>query len=165
MQYFQTGEKESGKLRGAGTKISDRQNDQPRPDYIRNNTVCWLNRSEDTSWIYDKLSALLTAINSQKYHFAIDTIQTIQLAEYTAGVNHESGQFYKPHIDTCLTGWIDTQRKLSLTIQLTPPENYEGGDLLLFGDKNDLILNQANYSKNIQQRREFLAAVDLSFIS
>jgi PKHD-type hydroxylase len=152
LNYFHTGEKESGKLRGAGRKLSNAP-----PEFIRNNTVCWMNLSEDTSWIFDKITELIHDLNKQKYQFEINALQPIQLTEYTA--MDQGGQFYKSHIDTCMSGWVGSQRKLSLTVQLTPSDNYEGGDLLLFGDKNDMILNPANFSKNIQQRRQFGAAV------
>jgi len=155
--YFQFGEKESGKLRDNARGIKG-QPDAPLPEVIRNNTVCWLDQSEDSSWIYDKISNLITELNEQKYHFDIDFLQKIQLTEYTA-VNHEAGQFYKSHIDSCIAGWVDSQRKLSMTIQLTPSDKYEGGDLLLFGDKNDMVLDRPNFLKNIQQRREFGAAI------
>jgi PKHD-type hydroxylase len=150
--YFHAGEKESGKLRDNARGLKP-----DPPDVIRNNTVCWLDQSEETSWIYDKISNSIAELNEQKYHFAIDLLQKIQLAEYSA--NHKAGQFYKSHIDSCIAGWVDSQRKLSMTIQLTPPDKYAGGDLLLFGDKNDMILDTPNFLKNIQQRREFGAAV------
>lgn len=153
--YFHAGEKESGKLRSNAREI---KTDVPPAEIIRNNTVCWLDQSEETSWIYDRISNSIAELNEQKYHFAIDSLQKIQLAEYSAA-NHQAGQFYKSHIDSCIAGWVDSQRKLSMTIQLTPPHKYEGGDLLLFGDKNDMILDRANFLKNIQQRREFGAAV------
>ncbi|HSE39393.1 MAG TPA: 2OG-Fe(II) oxygenase [Acidobacteriota bacterium] len=153
LNFFQIGEKESGKLRGADRRL----NDGP-PEIIRNNTVCWMKLTEDTFWIYEKITNLINELNANKYQFDITGLQTIQLAEYTAE-NHQGGQFYKSHIDTCMSGWADSQRKLSLTVQLTPPENYEGGNLLLFGDKNDMVLNPSNFSKNIQQRREFGAAI------
>lgn len=155
--YFQAGEKESGKLRDNARGIKT-QPDAPSPEVIRNNTVCWLDQSEETAWIYDKVSELISKLNDQKYHFAIDSLQKIQLTEYSA-VNHQAGQFYKSHIDSCIAGWVDSQRKLSMTVQLTPPDEYEGGDLLLFGDKNDMILERPNFLKNIQQRREYGAAI------
>jgi PKHD-type hydroxylase len=151
--YFRQGEKESGKLRDNARGI------KTQPDeVIRNNTVCWLDESEETSWIYDKISNQIREINEQKYHFEIDALQKVQLTEYTS-MNPEVGQFYKSHIDSCITGWGISQRKLSMTIQLTPADEYEGGDLLLFGDKNDMILDHPNFLKNIQQRREFGAAI------
>lgn len=157
IHYFKSGKKESGKLRDEVRK-KVRPENAPPPEIVRNNTVCWVDRSEETDWIYEKISALLISLNDQKYQFAIDELQTIQLAEYTAD-NQQTGQFYKSHIDSCITGWVDSQRKLSMTIQLTSPENYEGGDLLLFGDRNDMILNQPNFAKNIQQRRQYGAAI------
>lgn len=155
--YFQGGEKESGKLRDNARGIKT-QPGSPPPEVIRNNTVCWLDQSEESAWIYNKITNQINELNEQKYHFEIDSLQKIQLTEYTT-VNHEAGQFYKSHIDSCIAGWVDSQRKLSMTIQLTPPDEYEGGDLLLFGDKNDMILDRPNFLKNIQQRREFGAAI------
>jgi PKHD-type hydroxylase len=155
--YFQISEKESGKLRDSIRRTKTTQ-EMADAQLIRNSTVCWVEKTEKNAWIYDKVSSLLRDLNERKYRFTIHDLQPIQLAEYSAS-NQKGGQFYKSHIDICIAGWVHSQRKLSLTVQLSPPESYEGGDLLLFGDKNDMILNQQNFLTNLQQRRQFGAAI------
>jgi PKHD-type hydroxylase len=125
---------------------------------IRNNTVCWLNPEENTSWIYEKISNFVKEINFRKYRFNIETLQTIQLAEYKASVEGNE-EFYRPHIDICMHSAADEQRKLSISIQLTRPDQYVGGDLLFMGDENDRLLSQETFENHLLQRRGLGAAI------
>jgi len=54
--HFHSGEKESGKLRPAVRNASD---ELPGARSIRNNTVCWLEETERTVWIYEKILVLM----------------------------------------------------------------------------------------------------------
>ena len=64
--------------------------------------------------------------------FAPDSFQ-LHLFESLQFTNYKEGKgFYKKHIDKLHN---DTIRKLSLSIQLTDPNEYEGGDLLLYEDE------------------------------
>jgi PKHD-type hydroxylase len=55
-----------------------------------------------------------------------------QFTRYDAPTN-----YYGVHIDKMLNG---TVRKLSLTIQLSSPEDYEGGELALYTDKEAQLM-------------------------
>jgi PKHD-type hydroxylase len=73
-------------------------------------------------WVYDKLSAACIQANTARYKFEITGFQTqLQLASY--------GQrnFFDWHMDFG-TGDL-SNRKLSITVQLSDPDEYEGGEL------------------------------------
>jgi PKHD-type hydroxylase len=153
--FFHKGQKETGKLRPA-IRTSNAA-EVPAMKSIRNNTVCWLEDSESTYWIYKKVNNLMVDVNAAAYGFRLDQLQPIQLAEYKFTDDHHL-EFYKSHLDICTRGWA-AQRKLSLSVQLSSPESYEGGDLLIFGDKNDLVMDPANLEQNLLQRRQQGTAV------
>ena len=73
-------------------------------------------------WIYDRLSNACIQANTGRYKFDITGFQTeLQLASY--GIKH----FFDWHMDF---GSGDlSNRKLSITVQLSDPDEYEGGEL------------------------------------
>lgn len=88
---------------------------------IRKSKIQFL-ETEDNEWIYDKIAMACILVNSSRYKFDITGFQSkLLLAQY------ERGEFYEWHMDT----GRDTisNRKLSITIQLSGAEEYEGGEL------------------------------------
>ena len=73
-------------------------------------------------WIYDKLGQACIQANSNRYKFDVKGFQTeLQLANY--GIQ----DFFEWHMDFGAGDISD--RKLSITVQLSDPTEYEGGDL------------------------------------
>jgi PKHD-type hydroxylase len=80
-------------------------------------------------WIYDKLSIACIQANTNRYKFDITGFQTqLQLANY--GAQH----FFEWHMDFG-TGEL-SNRKLSITVQLSDPDEYEGGELQFMVNQN-----------------------------
>lgn len=98
-------------------------------DKTRNSFVTFLFPNEYTNWIYMKLSAAIVDINDKFFRFDLTGMeQGLQFTRYSAPSEH-----YDWHIDK---GYMTASRKLSLSIQLTDPDNYKGGGLeLQFGGK------------------------------
>ena len=89
---------------------------------VRHSTVRWLAPSNESRWIFEKLWSAIEEVN-QRYRFDIYGIREVQIARYRVG------DFYDWHLDI---GKTDTSsRKLSVSVQLSDPEGYEGGELLL----------------------------------
>jgi PKHD-type hydroxylase len=92
-------------------------------DPRRNSSVAFIHPSETTGWVFRKLATAVTATN-QFFGFDLThMLEGIQFTEYRA-----PGQKYGWHVDAA-PGM--STRKLSLTIQLTDPDDYDGGDLQL----------------------------------
>lgn len=90
-------------------------------DDLRKSRIMFL-RSGANDWIYNKLAVACLQINTNKYKFDIAGFQTeLQLA------NYGPDDFFEWHMDYG-AGDI-SNRKLSITVQLSDPEEYEGGDL------------------------------------
>ena len=93
---------------------------------LRKNENRWVQPDQDTIWLFDKLLAIAMKANDY-FKFNIDFFDAVQIVKY------EEGDFCDWHFDAgpAHTG----NRKLSLTVQLSAPEDYEGGELVL--DVND----------------------------
>ena len=91
-------------------------------DTIRKSKVLPIIPSSDTKWIFQRLTDLATNCNNHSYHFDLSGFhEPLQLAEY----NEED--FFDWHLDFGV-GQSST-RKLSISIQLSDSDSYEGGNL------------------------------------
>ncbi|MEM9919675.1 MAG: 2OG-Fe(II) oxygenase [Bacteroidota bacterium] len=91
-------------------------------DALRQSSVIGIDPGPEHDWIFERMTAAILQCNSQFYHFDVHGIyEPLQLAQYGAG------DFFDWHLDFG-TG-PSSNRKLSLTVQLSDPSTYEGGDL------------------------------------
>lgn len=89
----------------------------------RDSDVCFLMPS-DVEFVYRKITDVVLHLNENFFKFDLFGLgEGLQFTRYVAPSGH-----YKRHLDKTTNS---TVRKLSLTIQLSDPQNYEGGDLLL----------------------------------
>lgn len=96
---------------------------------IRDSKISWIYPNNESVWIYRKITEVVSELNNKFFKFDLyGFIEGLQFTHYQA----PSGN-YKKHIDRCLGGFT---RKLSLTIQLSDPNSYKGGDLLLHDGPN-----------------------------
>lgn len=90
-------------------------------DY-RKSEICWFDENEQTNWLYQKIADYATVANREMWNFDIwgfpDALQ------YT--IYHGNGGHYDWHADL---GPNISNRKLSMVMQLTGPDEYTGGDL------------------------------------
>jgi PKHD-type hydroxylase len=96
-------------------------------DKNRNSFVSFIYPNEITSWIFAKMAESINHINNEFFGFDLTGMeQGLQFTRYTA-----PGEHYDWHIDK---GYMTPTRKLSVSVQLSDPDDYKGGDLqLLFG--------------------------------
>lgn len=96
-------------------------------DYRKSN-ITWLPLNAETNFIYEKIIKLLKISNKAMWNFTItDVPLDLQLAEYTADTVDGKNGFYDWHADVGRN--ISSTRKLSVSVQLSEPTEYEGGDL------------------------------------
>ena len=88
---------------------------------VRRSAVSWLPRDPSTEWLYQRVNALLQQLNDRFWRAELADLEVLQLARY--GV----GDHYDWHID--LGPGRATLRKLSVSVQLSAPQSYDGGDL------------------------------------
>lgn len=90
---------------------------------IRHAQVGWIELTSDSQWIYDRLAWIARQLNGQ--FFQIDIIGFSESLQYT--VYHPDNSHYDWHVD--MNRISEVPRKLSLVMQLSDPDEYEGGDL------------------------------------
>lgn len=91
---------------------------------IRRSKISWLHKNNETSWIFEKLSHVVSSLNAQFYRFNLTGFgENIQLTNYDQSENG----MYGWHVD--YGGKVSPSRKLSLVLQLTDLSQYEGGNL------------------------------------
>ena len=89
---------------------------------LRKSSVMFIDNVPKNNWIYNKLASLAINCNNERYWFdLLGFHQELQLTRYS------DGDFFDWHLDFG-AGEISA-RKLSMTIQLSDADAYEGGDL------------------------------------
>ena len=102
-------------------------NGSPRDDpKIRQTSVYFVpidqanNRANEIAWNF------LKEANKKFFHYDLTYFQSIQFAKYS------KGQFYDWHIDAYPNKEPKKTRKLSLSLMLTDPNTYEGGEFQFY---------------------------------
>ena len=95
-------------------------------DSLRISKVRWIQQDSKWEWLYRRLQVMIQEANDALWQFELVSMpEKIQFTEYHA---NEKGH-YNWHQDIG-TG-IASCRKVSVTVQLSGQEDYEGGDLQL----------------------------------
>ena len=109
--------------------------DVPR---IRQSIIKWILLNPDTNWLYKKLISQIHKVNQENFDYILKFVENLQFTEYT---ECQQG-FYSKHTDcgdnTRLENFVDI-RKLSFSIQLSNPEDYEGGELVIYNADKEFI--------------------------
>jgi PKHD-type hydroxylase len=93
---------------------------------VRKSPIAWIRSDvEENVWIFQRLTDYITNINQQFFGYELTEIQSLQFTSYDG---KENG-FYGKHIDMMYKG--NATRKLSVSVQLSDPSDYEGGNLVL----------------------------------
>ncbi len=88
--------------------------------------VSWIDQKQDSYWLYEKISELVDEANKAMWEFDIYGYHdSLQYTTYYGGGGH-----YDWHTDV---GPMMANRKVSVVLQLTKPDEYEGGNLQLNG--------------------------------
>lgn len=101
---------------------------------FRQSTVRWL-RKDDSHlfWLYARMENLMHQANAAGFGFDISGFPSVQFTEYDGS---KEGH-YDWHVDNCWKRNTPYDRKLSMVIQLSKTEDYEGGKLELENDPFD----------------------------
>ena len=102
---------------------------------VRRSQVSWLKNTPDTVWLFDKLANVVSQLNADYFRFDLTGFgEQLQLTNYDQSENG----MYGWHLD--YGGKIS--RKLSLTVQLTDPSEYEGGNLQIMTTGNPVSVRK-----------------------
>lgn len=102
---------------------------------VRRSKVSWLNNSQETTWVFRKLSEIGARLNAQHYQFDLTGFgEPLQLTNYDQS---EHGMY----------GWhqdfgVGISRKLSMVVQLSDPSEYEGGNLQIMNGQHPITVRK-----------------------
>ena len=96
----------------------------------RTSNIKWLPENKETEWIYDDLKVLVKKANEKMWNFDLIGLgENIQIGEYS----YEDNGHYDWHLDI---GEKCNFRKISVSVQLSDPKDYDGGDLQFYTNRN-----------------------------
>ena len=102
-------------------------NDEPAPEEIRSSSIKWIPKTEEWNWLYNRLMDYAKIANEAIWGF--DLISAPELIQYTEYYYAEGGH-YDWHQD--IGPGTASLRKVSITVQLSETDEYEGGDLQIW---------------------------------
>lgn len=109
---------------------------------VRRSQISWLDNNPNTKWVFEKLAHVASQLNADHFRFDLTGFgEKLQLTNYDQSENG----MYGWHQD--YGGGIS--RKLSLTLQLTDPAEYEGGNLQIMTSGTPV---------NVRKQRGIIAA-------
>lgn len=100
---------------------------------VRSSMIKWIPTHNSTwNWLYERMMKLSVEANAELWKFDLRTaLESIQYTEYYASENGH----YDWHQDIG-PGELPSKRKVSITIQLSESDDYEGGDLMICTGSN-----------------------------
>lgn len=117
------------KLLKATVNTNITENKYDLNEEVRKTEIVWVHPGTE---MFDTIYQYITSANKNAgWNFDLSGMEDVQLGRYT------DGGFYDWHMDTFAPDEGNWQRKLSCVVQLTDPDEYEGGDLILQTGKNE----------------------------
>lgn len=102
---------------------------------VRQSITKWIELNPDTNWLFKKIISEIHKVNQENFNYILKFVENLQFTEYNEG---QQG-FYSKHDDcgdsSILETFVDI-RKLSFSVQLSNPEDYEGGELVIYNKNN-----------------------------
>jgi len=102
---------------------------------VRDSKISWLYTTDKIDWVFRRVTDITLNLNERFFKFDLFGLnEGFQFTNYKA----PSGKYGK-HVDRCMNISV---RKLSISIQLTNPEEYEGGELYLYQDDKGNLMDK-----------------------
>jgi len=103
---------------------------------LRKTSIGWVRATKENAWIYQRLTDVTKMANEQWFNFDLRHIESLQYTVYTEDM------FYDKHVDTMYKSVGLYPRKLSFTLQLTDPSEYEGGEVLIYNSHDPFPISK-----------------------
>jgi PKHD-type hydroxylase len=102
---------------------------------VRDSKISWLYPIDNMDWVFRRVTDITLNLNERFFKFDLFGLnEGFQFTNYQS----PSGKYGK-HVDR---GMNMPVRKLSISIQLTNPEEYEGGELYLYDDDEGMLMDK-----------------------
>lgn len=107
-------------------------------DYRRSDVHFLLKEHSQFQWLFDDMWKMALEANDHWFGFHLSKLDFMQLAEYDSAYEGE----YKKHHDVFWINGTNYHRKLTAVVQLSDPNDYEGGDLILYNQNQRIDANE-----------------------
>jgi len=87
---------------------------------VRITRIAWLEHNADTDSLYHRIAQVVHELNRRAFHFDVTGLEKVQYSVYDSS----EGGHYDWHTDNITT--VPMPRKLSLSLQLSDPAEYDG---------------------------------------
>ena len=95
---------------------------------VRQSALVWLPENDGLAWVHGRMARIAADANRDVFNVALDGFEEqLQMAAYGPG------HYYDWHVDRG-QGAVAGRRKLTLSVQLTDPGTYVGGELEINAD-------------------------------
>ena len=102
---------------------------------VRDSKISWLYPVDGIDWVFRRVTDISLNLNERFFKFDLFGLnEGFQFTNYEA----PSGKYGK-HVDRAINMPV---RKLSISIQLTNPEEYEGGELKLYDGEEETVMSK-----------------------
>ena len=102
---------------------------------VRKSKISWLYPSDEMEWVFRRVTDMVLDLNKRFFNFDVFGLnEGFQFTNYKAPSNK-----YGKHVDRSSDFIV---RKLSISIQLTDPKEYEGGELYLYEDDQGVLMDK-----------------------
>lgn len=111
----------------------------PAPADTRDSDIAWIHHDQHSDWVFNRIANITSTVNYDHFMYNIDGVEAFQYTKY--GPN----QHYTWHWDAEF-GWQKWVRKISMTLMLSDPDEYEGGELEIINNGN--LDNKVSFKPN-----------------
>ena len=87
----------------------------------RDSDIMWLMPDQNSGWLFEKFAMFVSQVNTDHFMYDIDGFDSFQYTRY------KKKEHYDWHYDMDMSS-SDFMRKISATVMLTEPKEYEGGE-------------------------------------
>ena len=113
-----------------GTTLNDEKSSG-----VRDSKIIWLYSCDNLDWAFRRVTDIVLNLNERFFKFDLfGMLEGFQFTNYQA-----PGGKYGRHVDSALNIPV---RKLSVSIQLTDPSEYKGGELYLYQDDKGEVMKK-----------------------
>jgi PKHD-type hydroxylase len=93
---------------------------------VRNCMISWIELNDQSRDIFLKLSTIVNTLNDKFYKYDLTEMESLQFTTYDS----DTEDFYTSHSDDGYK--FNLFRKLSVSVQLSDPSEYQGGELVFY---------------------------------
>jgi PKHD-type hydroxylase len=99
--------------------------------HVRDSDLTWIVQDQTNQWLFERIAGVAANLNREFFDFDLDgSMRAFQLTRY------KPNQHYSWHQDL---GTHDmSRRKLTVSVQLSSPDDYDGGGLEFFRADDDI---------------------------